>query len=498
MSDAPPLGYKPFSQAIAETPLGTILKEASVQATTAALAVAEAREEVASQVAAVASSEAAAASSAGLAASSAAAAAAAIPARARRAMGRPASTPAIIRVTRASARSVINIQRRFAEQAAQAGVLGALTWDFDPALGVPMGPIHEGRRQNLVADARTIGGTGWSRANMVVLGATTGPDGVAGSATTLQETTANASHSTTTNISVTAGLPCTSAFIVRPGPGVSTCQISYFATGFGLDAYANFDLGAGTVGTTGAAVTRAFIQPLGGGWWWIEMTAPCVSTVASQGMSLGMTLTPSAGRAPGFVGTGRTLDVWCNWIEQAPFASSPILPPMGAPGTQIRATDLWEVDPAELGTDFNPTQGTIIVDFTSRPGPFPGGAADWFGLVSLDDGTDNNLLGMALNPAHTLLEGRLVRGGVAATPASRSLTAAGARERLRYAISYDGTRMQVAARGQVGAQQPHGGLPPITRLRYLGLGAGFPAHGWLPGIDIQPAAVWDAALAALV
>ncbi|MFH5949399.1 phage head spike fiber domain-containing protein, partial [Roseomonas xinghualingensis] len=332
MSDAPPLGYKPFSQAIAETPLGTILKEASVQATTAALAVAEAREEVASQVAAVASSEAAAASSAGLAASSAAAAAAAIPARARRAMGRPASTPAIIRVTRASARSVINIQRRFTEQAAQAGVLGALTWDFDPALGVPMGPIHEGRRQNLVADARTIGGTGWSRANMVVLGTTTGPDGVAGSATTLQETTANASHSTTTNISVTAGLPCTSAFILRPGPGVSTCQISYFATGFGLDAYANFDLGAGTVGTTGAAVTRAFIQPLGGGWWWIEMTAPCVSTVASQGMSLGMTLTPSAGRAPGYAGTGRTLDVWCNWIEQAPFASSPILPPMGAPG----------------------------------------------------------------------------------------------------------------------------------------------------------------------
>ena len=508
MSGTLPFGFKGFSNAIAETPIGTRLQAAADQVDADAQAVEMARAQVegiqAALPAAVAqelSTRAPPVVAAQVAVQvdplvqqalqSAAAAGAAAAARTRRAAGSAASNPGIIKATRPSTRSAVNLLGDVYSHPVQEGVLGGLAWDFDPVTGAPMGPLHGGTRTNTIAYGSSMA-FNWNKTNLATGSATpeavTAPDGTL-TARRLVDNATSGRHGVEGSQTVVAGQTYT--FSVWAQAESATFMQLCFGTL--SNAFANFDLTTGAIGTVGANAT-ARIVPRGRGWFMCSITSTAATSGNMNGnilLATGLTMA----RLGTYVGAGSSLLIWAPQAELGPFATPRALTTTAAPA--IQAADVWEVNPTDLGTDFNPLQGVVVVDFASWPGPFNGQASDWFGLVSLDDRTNANLLGLALSPTHAALEGRLTRAGVAETPATAAFTAAPARQRFRYALAYDGTRMQVAARGVAGLQRTHGGLPPITRLRYLGLGTGLPAWGWMPGIEVLPAAVWDAALAAL-
>ena len=142
----------------------------------------------------------------------------------------------------------------------------------------------------------------------------------------------------------------------------------------------------------------------------------------------------------------------------------------------------------------------LILDWSSQPGPFASADdADWFGLVSLGDGTTGERIGLLVNPAHTSVEARIVVGGVAGTTASRAMAAPAAGETIRCALAWDvaSNRLQVAARGAAGVAVALPAMPLLSLLMPGRYATSHPLYGRIAGLDIRPAALFDAALAAL-
>jgi hypothetical protein len=187
-------------------------------------------------------------------------------------------------------------------------------------------------------------------------------------------------------------------------------------------------------------------------------------------------------------------------LQRGAFLGSQPMPPVGAPSSFTEAQTSADVDVSKLGTAWNYRQGTIILDWSSRPGPFTSAAdADWFGLVSWGNQSANERMGLLLNPAHTSIEARLTAGGVVQTAATRALTAPVLDVTTRAALSWnlDAAKMQVAARGAAGAQVALTTLPIPGWIMPGRFGPSHPGFVCIPGLEVRPAALFDAALAAL-
>jgi hypothetical protein len=185
-----------------------------------------------------------------------------------------------------------------------------------------------------------------------------------------------------------------------------------------------------------------------------------------------------------------------------PFVSAPILPPVGTPGASTRAQGTVDIPVRLLGARYNRRAGTIIVDWNSQPGAFTSAAdGDFMGLVSLGDTGADEVMGMLINPAHTSVVFRRTVGGVAQTTASiNGVTppAAGQTIRCAFAWDIDAGLMQVAARGVAGTQLTgQTSIPIITHIMPGRFSTSRPLFGQIAGIEIRPAAVFGAPLAAL-
>jgi hypothetical protein len=116
---------------------------------------------------------------------------------------------------------------------------------------------------------------------------------------------------------ITSGLVYTASLFVQAG--TDTVVQLLFPTGqFGSDAYANFDLSAGTVGSVGASAT-ATISSAGGTWYRCSITATATaSSTASIGMGFVFTgNNSSAARLPSITTAGtETLILWGAQLEQ--------------------------------------------------------------------------------------------------------------------------------------------------------------------------------------
>ena len=116
---------------------------------------------------------------------------------------------------------------------------------------------------------------------------------------------------------ITSGLVYTASLFVQAG--TDTVVQLIFPTGqFGSDAYANFDLSAGTVGSVGASAT-ATISSAGGTWYRCSITATATaSSTASIGMGFVFTgNNSSAARLPSITTAGtETLILWGAQLEQ--------------------------------------------------------------------------------------------------------------------------------------------------------------------------------------
>jgi len=190
-----------------------------------------------------------------------------------------------------------------------------------------------------------------------------------------------------------------------------------------------------------------------------------------------------------------TLDVGWPQMEQAPFASSPILPLVGTQAVSSRSQDNVTLPLSQIGTAWNRQQGVIVADIQTV-GPFTSStASDWLGVCSA--GTAQNYIGLAINPAHTAIEARIVVSGVAQPIASVTISPPPRNTTFRVALAWSSTQVQVAARGVVGTVVAITALPVPTQLEIGRLGTGNPLFGAVSGLDVQPAAIFGTGLAAL-
>jgi len=116
---------------------------------------------------------------------------------------------------------------------------------------------------------------------------------------------------------ITSGLVYTASLFVQAGTD-TVVQLLFPTAQFGANAYANFDLSAGTVGSVGASAT-ATISSAGGTWYRCSITA--TATASSTGsIGVGFAFTgnnSSAARLPSITAVGtETLILWGAQLEQ--------------------------------------------------------------------------------------------------------------------------------------------------------------------------------------
>ncbi|NKE43589.1 DUF2313 domain-containing protein [Roseomonas frigidaquae] len=237
-----------------------------------------------------------------------------------------------------------------AQPGSRSAALGAdgVIWQEFPAdaprfHGTSRRLLREGSKTNIIADARTAFGAGWSNTGIAAVVSAVGPDGVAGQGALVTESTTTSNHRSQHNTSVTAeiGVSYTLHWLVRAGTctNVQLC----FSLSHGSTGYQNFGLtGDGVVGTGGSGVSRATIRRIGD-WYLCRMTATATAAaIVSAILMMGNLL--ANGRLASFPGTGRTLTSGWAWLTEGVAATSPILPAIGAPEVSAREADILTVN----------------------------------------------------------------------------------------------------------------------------------------------------------
>jgi hypothetical protein len=352
--------------------------------------------------------------------------------------------------------------------------------------------LIEGQRTNNVNDPRTIGSTGWSNTG-VTQSAIVGPSGLTNDASRLTESSATEGHFSfaITTTPVATGTSYTLSMLVKPGT-CTMCQLAPSFSLFGATAFANFDLtGAGALGTLGAGVSRAAIRKLGD-WYRIEMTT--APTSIGSGSPIGLFLIDSltATRGPSYLGTGRTLDAAWAQMEAAAFASSVILPPVGAPAASTRGADIVTATLASLGV---PASGACTVLWSGMiPQAAPSGVNQT--IARLDDGTASNAFALRNEAGGSVVGVLRVAGGAASGNAVGTMTP-GAPFRAGFAIDGAG-RIAGSFNGGVAVALTGGPTSGLTTFALGNTLSGSQLFGETLALRVLPYVLSDTDLAAAV
>ena len=231
--------------------------------------------------------------------------------------------------------------------------------DYNPTTLAPSGLLIESAATNLTKRSdNAFTNTYWNDTGnntTAVDSAVTSPTGVALTASTLTE---NAGASLTRHIHQTVGefTPTVStsytmsAWVKQPASAaVRYVQLAFFTAGFGLTAYMNFDIQAGTVGTGGAAITASTITAYPSGWYRITATAPATAT-GSSGFQLGFSTTSSAVRTESYTvsgGSEKAIYLWGAQVELGKGASS-YIPTIASQVTRAIDSCTFAVTPANI------------------------------------------------------------------------------------------------------------------------------------------------------
>jgi hypothetical protein len=260
-----------------------------------------------------------------------------------------------------------------------------------PRLDYPLGGgcpalLVEPSGSNLVVQSENWLASGWrsdATANVTTVSATTGtldPYGT-NTANAISPTSGSAIHLKVANdnsLSFTSGTVYTSSAFFKQGTGNAGryVQLTYPASRFTQEGYANFDLQLGTVavvsGDVAADTNRAAsIENYGNGWYRCRLTATCNSTGTGNGFT-GVLITASGStRAPSFAGT--ITDVLYGWGAQTETGSiaTSYIPTTTASAT--RNAEVISLSGAVSGC-IGQTEGTIYLETNS----LVSGASDLF------------------------------------------------------------------------------------------------------------------------
>lgn len=346
----------------------------------------------------------------------------------------------------------------------------------------------EGQRTTVNVRQRLIGGTGWALSDTTST-TTTGPDGGAATASRIDEGVTTSTHLVSlSSIVMTAGVVYSMSAIVK-AETCTSCQFLFGSAAFGNNAWQNFDLASGVLGTGGAANINPRIVSLSGGWYWISLSALCLASVGAPTAAIYMTASASAGRASAHTGTSRTMLGFWAWTEAAAsFPSSAILA-ASEPATATRGQDNFT---SSFATLFPTGVGTALGSFLL---PFASVDADQ-ALLDLNDGTLNSRIRLRnVAGGNTIVMGRTI-GGVNIDAASLGNMAPGTL--FRVGITFDGTNIVANLNG--GSNQSVAGYPTgLTALRIGNNSAGTePMFGEIGYFDTLPYVILPANLPAAV
>jgi len=233
-------------------------------------------------------------------------------------------------------------------------------------------------------------------------------------------------------------------------------QLLFPSDGFDLNAFANFDLSLGVVGTVGSSTT-ASITNVGNGWYRCTVTATSSGAVNTSPNIIFVT-SSTAPRAGSITGTGKTLFVWGAQLEVGAFASS-YIPTTSSQVT--RAADVAVMTGTNFSSWYNQSQGTFFAESSASGTNYFAtsymvgqAAADSMRCIRWDDGTDRVL---------DVRAGNVLQASATTSGASASAT--------KYAGAYAASNFGSARSGTLTMSTTTGTVPLVDRL-FLGSTAG--------------------------
>ena len=269
---------------------------------------------------------------------------------------------------------------------------GLLRLEYPIGGGCPAALI-EPAGTNLIVQSQNWLASGWrddATSNVTTVTGTTGTLDPLGTntANAISPTSGNVSHfkvGNDTSSSFTSGTIYTQSAFFKQGTGDAGryVQLTYPASRFTQDGYANFDLQTGALvasGGTADANRAASIESYGNGWYRCRLTATCNNTGTGNGFTTVLITASGDTRVPSFAGvTGDVLYGWGAQLETGAIPTS-YIPTTTASAT--RNADVCSV--SGVSGYIGQTEGTIYAEVDiqtlTNTGVF----------LSISDGTTNN------------------------------------------------------------------------------------------------------------
>ena len=239
---------------------------------------------------------------------------------------------------------------------------------------------------------------------------------------------------------------------------------------------------AGTTVVDNVLVTRSLTSS------WALITQSQVMGSGVTHVTAGVSMTWVTGVTPDI-----TIEIAAPQLFRGASANLPVLPPASELGPYTREQDIITVPASVLGGNLGQSSGSLWGTITSY---YPGGSDD-MGVISLGDGSAENVIGVVIDKDYTSISLRMILSGVESTPSTCAIPASNLGGPLRFGMSWGNGQIQVFACGIAGAAVAAAGYPPITQAmigRFASL-LGF--DGSLSNLDVRPTPIWGSDGAAL-
>jgi len=228
------------------------------------------------------------------------------------------------------------------------------------AEGNCLGLLVEEGRTNLMRQSEDL--TTWNKSNATVTAnQIAAPDGT-NTGDKVNENAATIPHYIyQTGVTFTSGEEYTQSVYAKAGTN-NIVQLLGTSAAFGSQAWANFDLSDGTIGSKGTA-TAAAIQSVGEGWYRCSITITV--TITSGGSAGFIILVPTKTSSRAYVYEGNPSNhiyAWGSQLELGAFPTS-YIPTSGSAVT--RSADVASLAVSKFG--YNQGQGTVVVEAVMPP-----------------------------------------------------------------------------------------------------------------------------------
>ena len=249
-------------------------------------------------------------------------------------------------------------------------------FDHNPTTGESLGLLVEEARTNLVLQSEDLATT-WANINTTeTTNEATAPDGTT-TADKLLETAVTGEHNIRQDSTSQAAGTYTFSIFAK---AAERTFLQFAATGVLGSFRANFNIGAGTLGSSDSELITSIV-PYGNGWYKciVTRTTTAAGTLRSQ---WNIVTSSTAARVESYAGDGTSgLLLWGAQLEAGAFATS-YIPTTTA--TATRAADVASVTGSAFSSFYNQTQGTFFVD-SNQASLTPASR-----LVSASDNTGSN------------------------------------------------------------------------------------------------------------